>query len=245
MDNLLQNIIKEMQAVHTSEEFDIMMSRIVEYLSKERYAEQTIQTVRNKGKYLKNVFSDQTTKENMLNAKENVVFELKHILRENPALSYQTQYLERYLENFYLFLEALREKQPDGRASDSIKELQNIKIENEYDLQHLLYAALKPFYIDLRKEVSEDSGIGTVRSDMKIPAMNAVIETKCTRKSMTEKKLIEEMEADIVHYDAENIFFYVYDKMKLIKDKTTFENYFNKDFMMKHIRVFLIQPIRL
>lgn len=42
-------------------------------------------------------------------------------------------------------------------------------IQNEYDLQHLLYAALKPLYPGIRKEVSKDSGIGTVREDIFIP----------------------------------------------------------------------------
>ena len=82
-------------------------------------------------------------------------------------------------------------------------------IQNEYDLQHLLYAALKPLYPGIRKEVSKDSGIGTVREDIFIPDLDVVLEAKCTRDSMTLKKLIEEIEADIVHYQ-EKIFSFMY-----------------------------------
>ena len=59
------------------------------------------------------------------------------------------------------------------------------------DLQHLLYAALRPLYEDIREEVTEDSGVGAVRSDLKIPSLNAVIEAKCSRKSMNLKSLTE------------------------------------------------------
>ena len=72
--------------------------------------------------------------------------------------------------------------------------MQEIRIENEYDLQHLLFAALKPLCLDARKEVTEDSGVGAVRSDIKIPSVNTVIEAKCTRNTMNLKKLTEEIE---------------------------------------------------
>ena len=121
---------------------------------------------------------------------------------QNPDL----KNLEIYLENFYLFLEALTEYLPDKRATIRYENLKKIMIQNEYDLQHLLYAALKPLYPGIRKEVSKDSGIGTVREDIFIPDLDVVLEAKCTRDSMTLKKLIEEIEADIVHYHLKNIF---------------------------------------
>lgn len=78
--------------------------------------------------------------------------------------------------------EAFKEMIPDRRASLTANDLQKIKIENEYDLQHLLYAVLRPLYGDVRKEVTEDSGVGAIRSDLKIPSLNAVIEAKCSRR---------------------------------------------------------------
>ena len=76
--------------------------------------------------------------------------------------------LIRYLQNFYMFLETLTETDIDKRATLKNELLKQIKIENEYDLQHLLCSVLKPLYPDIRREVSEDSGVGTVRTDLKI-----------------------------------------------------------------------------
>lgn len=112
-------------------------------------------------------------------------------------------------------------------------------------MQHLLYATLRPFYADIRKEVTEDSGVGAIRSDMKIPSLNVVIEAKCSRKSMNLKKLTEQIEADIVHYKADSIYFYIYDKEKIIKDRYAFETCFNRDFDGKKVRVILLQPVRM
>ena len=160
---------------------------------------------------------------------------------QNPDL----KNLEIYLENFYLFLEALTEYLPDKRATIRYENLKKIMIQNEYDLQHLLYAALKPLYPGIRKEVSKDSGIGTVREDIFIPDLDVVLEAKCTRDSMTLKKLIEEIEADIVHYQEKNIFFYVYDKKKIIKETKNFNVYFNKQFDRKTVKLFVLQPVKL
>lgn len=142
-------------------------------------------------------------------------------------------------------MEALCEKEPDKRATLTHGYLQKLKIENEYDLQHLLYAILKPLYPDIRKEVAADSGVGTIRSDLKIPSLETVIEAKCTRNSMNLKKLTEEIEADIVHYSEKCIIFFVYDKWKIIKDKQTYENHFNNVFDGKEIKIIIQQPINL
>ena len=81
-------------------------------------------------------------------------------------------------EFFIFFLEAFREAKPDKRASLTTENLQKIQIENEYDLQHLLYAVIKPLCPDARREVNDDSGVGTVRSDIKILSLNTIIEAK-------------------------------------------------------------------
>lgn len=65
-------------------------------------------------------------------------------------------------------------------------------------------------------------GCGTVRSDIWID-QNVIIETKCTRTSMSEKKLHEEISADITQYSAQNIYFYIYDKEKIIGNPQAFK----------------------
>jgi len=119
--------------------------------------------------------------------------------------------------------------------------LELLKIKNEYDVQHLLFAYLRPLYPTARAEVSEDTGYNTVRADIVLDIQN-VIEVKCTRKGMAQKKLIEEIEADMVHYNAENIFFFIYDKEKIIDNPFVLKNIYEKKIANKKIHIIIHQP---
>lgn len=247
MNNLLETYICELEKVDTVGQFESFINKLDEMMRQEQFKPEIIRNIRAKAKFFDNKFSDASTMENMIKAKENLMCYLRNILNEEcVSLPKDTQNgLERYLNNFYLFLEAFKEVNPDQRATLTAENLQAIQINNEYDLQHLLYAVLKPLYKDTRKEVTEDSGIGAVRSDIKIPSLNSIIEAKCTRKSMNLKKLTEELEADIVHYNADFIYFYIYDKEKLIKDKQNFEASFNKTFDGKLVAAIILQPVKM
>ena len=107
--------------------------------------------------YIKNEYSDKDTKENMEAAKERVVRYIEDIIYDNT----DDESLLKILGNFYLFLEALLERVPDKRGGIQQEKLALLKIENEYDVQHLLYANIKSLYPMARIEVSEDSGYGT------------------------------------------------------------------------------------
>ena len=242
MGELLQPYIEELRKIDSTKDYTNFVDKLYQYLKIEGFDEEIIQNVRNKAAYIESRFSAMVSQQNMLKSKERLLFYLEKLQRvqkmEEPC---QTN-LEAYLQNFHLFLESLRELKPDQRATLTTADLQKIHIENEYNLQHLLYAVLKPLYKDIRKEVSEDSGIGMVRSDMRIPALNAVLETKCTRANMSLKKLTEEVEADIVHYNAELIYFYIYDRMKIIKNRAAFETYFNRSFDGKKVKCIILQP---
>ena len=69
-----------------------------------------------------------------------------------------------------------------------------------------------------------------------------VIEVKCTRKGMAQKKLIEEIEADMVHYSAECIYFFIYDKEKIIENPLYFKNTYEKKIANKRIHIIIHQP---
>ena len=247
MDNTLKEYIDKLMLVTSVEEYETFMLDLHRMLKQESYKKDIVQNIRNKQRYMVNKFSKESTLENMKNAKENLLIYMESILCEENNEVSQTipNEIERYLRNFNLFLEAFTEIQPDKRASITSEKLNEVKVENEYDLQHLLYAVIKPLYPDTRREVSNDSGVGTVRGDIIIPSVNAIIEAKCTRKSISLKKITEEIEADIVHYNADYIFFYIYDKEKIIKDKYTFEKYFNRNFNGKEIRIIILQPVSL
>lgn len=149
--------------------------------------------------------------------------------------------LLKVMENFYLFLEGLIERKPHSRAGIQKEQLETLKIKNEYDIQHFLFAYLRPVYPMARTEVTEDTGYSSVRVDIALDEKN-VIEVKCTRKGMAKKKLIEEIEADMVHYGAETIYFFIYDKEKIIDNPLNFKNIYERKMTNKQIHIIIHQP---
>ncbi|MCC0735325.1 hypothetical protein KGF36_11800 [Clostridioides sp. ZZV14-6009] len=62
---------------------------------------------------------------------------------------------------------------------------------------------------------------------------------------MTEKKLTEEIGWDGFHYNYKNIFFFIYDKNRVIKNKVAFVNTYTRCSENKNIETIVIQPINL
>lgn len=187
-----------------------------------------------------NIYSDIDNRRKLDDAKERVADYLCYLskvddVRENPDL------LEDILHQFYLYLEVLYEKIPHEKAGIRKETLQALKITNEYDIQFLLYAYLKPIFPSARLEVGEDTGYENVRTDIKIN-QNTCVEVKCSRRNMTKKKLIEEIEADMVHYNEENIYFYIYDKEKIIENASVFTETYENRLSGKRIHIEIVQP---
>ena len=242
MNNRLEQQIERIKRADTLKQYDTQVQKLNLLLKESDYPLEVCQEIQRKQKYVKNIFSDEANREKMLEAKEKLLQYLEK-LQQSESGKEDVEKIVLYLKNFYLFLEALTESIPDRRSKLQRLKLQEIKIQNEYDLQHLLYAVLKPFVPDIRKEVSEDSGVGTVRTDFKIEEIDLAIEAKCTRESIGQKKLTEEIEADIIHYQEKNILFYVYDKEKMIKDKQNYEKQFNRQYGDKNVRMIVQQPV--
>ena len=108
--------------------------------------------------YLPNEYSDKDTKEKMLEAKKRVIEYMNEIMNVNE----NGRLLLDVLEIFYLFLENLFERRLHKKGGIQKEQLEELRIKNEYDVQHLLYAYLKPVYPMARAEVNEDTGYGTL-----------------------------------------------------------------------------------
>ena len=111
MDNMLKEYIEKLKSVDTVEEYEAFISKLHQMMKQESYKNDIVQNIRNKQKYMVNKFSKESTRENMLKAKENLLIYLDSILCEEHEKSSQfiQRELERYLRNFYFFLEAFRE----------------------------------------------------------------------------------------------------------------------------------------
>lgn len=207
--------------------------------------------------YQENNFSPKATIISITQAKENAVSFLVKLLtkidkneinNQNDDIiteSIAVNIINRILVNFYSHIEEMYQSKVHGKANITKEKLDEIKIGNEYDVQRILYSIIKPIFPEARVEVPDDTGYGSVRYDIFIEKFNIVIEVKCSRPSMSDKSLREELGSDIYHYKLSNVFFFIYDKNKIVTNRVAFENTYNGKFDGKNIKTVLIQPISL
>lgn len=207
--------------------------------------------------YQENEFSEASTKKNILRAKQKAIYFLENLINDIRSNSNRENYINSYefseeialviitkiLNNFYSHIESMYEAIVHGKAKITKENLDKIKIGNEYDVQRILYSLIKPIFPEARLEVSDDTGYGTIRYDIIIEKYNIAIEVKCSRNSMTERDLSEELGSDAFHYNYSNIFFFIYDRYKIVKNKAAFINTYNRTYNNKRIDVVLIQPV--
>ena len=233
----IQDAITRLKNVKDRQEFSLLLPDLRIFLKTLDIDSQSLMELEQRAYYVINEYSDKETRDNLDSARNRVIAYLEQIMTGSPA----DDRLLTILENYYLFLEALLERPPHRRGGIKKEHLSGLKIQNEYDVQHLLYAYLKPIYPLARAEVSEDTGYGTVRTDIFLDSQH-VIEVKCTRSSMPQKKLIEELEADMVHYHAEHIYFFIYDKEKIIENPQLFRKIYETKVKGKRIHIVIHQP---
>lgn len=130
--------------------------------------------------------------------------------------------IRRILKNFYKHIQAMYQEEVHGNGTIKKAYLDEIKIGNEYDVQRILYSVIRPIFPTARLEVADDAGYKSIRYDIKIDEYNIVIEVKCTRKSMTERDLTEELGSDAFHYNSDYLFFFIYDKENIIRNVDAF-----------------------
>lgn len=234
----LHQSMSQLDKAETEEAFESAVCGLRSYLKSIEAAPECLMEIEKRAFYLSNSFSEKDTKAKIEEAKKRIQNYIYQIMSDNTGDNKQ---LINILENFYLFIEGLIEREPHKRAGVQKEQLEMLRIKNEYDVQHLLFAYIRPLYPMARAEVSEDTGYNTVRVDIALDAKN-VIEVKCTRKGMAQKKLVEEIEADMVHYSAECIYFFIYDKVKMIENPLNFRAAYEKKVMNKHIHIIIHQP---
>lgn len=236
----MQEAIVKIQNCVNQKSFDSVKLQLQDYMKRAGMGAEYLQELERRAFYYVNEYSEKDTCQNIKEAKERVTEYIYELMTGAPP----NDLLLAVLENFYFFLENLLEREPNKKGGIQKEHLDAIRIKNEYDIQFLLYAYLKPIYPEARTEVSEDTGYGTVRTDIYVNP-DKVIEIKCSRKSMQVKKLLEEIEADIIHYSASNIYFFIYDKEKIIREPLSLKNHLEKKLKEKKIHIIIHQPKRL
>ncbi|MGL4738591.1 MAG: hypothetical protein ACRCW2_14155 [Cellulosilyticaceae bacterium] len=200
--------------------------------------------------YKRNPFDEAYSKTTLIEVIANSIaflseMRLEHVIKEDQAFSelVAVQIVKKVLSNFYLHIKAMYQDELHGRGTLTQKDLDQIKIGNEYDVQRMLYALLKPIFPTVRLEKNEDNGYGGMRYDLVLEDYQIVIEVKCSRTTMSEKSLTEEIGADMAHYHGKYLFFFIYDKANKLKNAELFEAAYSKTLDNKIIETYVIQPV--
>lgn len=235
----IESFVDGIQRIKNSQddkEFQRNVNLISDYMKKQQMRSECWQRL-DRLSFYETCELESETKENRELAKDAVIDYIRMLMQGSDVPSL----IEDVLENFYMFLEALKERNPHKNAGIKKEILDKINIENEYDIQFLLYAYLKPLYKEIRQEVNQDTGNETVRADLLI-GENVCIEVKYSRVNMTEKKLSEEIKADMLHYNQRDIYFFIYDKNKIIKNMESFKSAYESMLNEKKIHIIIHQP---
>lgn len=228
------------------EKYRLWCSKVKAYMKEADFDERLTEEIKVKMHYVENEYSEDDTIKSLKRALSDAI----QILEERAPFSEEESYkkrnlllVEKILENFYMYYHAMYKEPVHKGGTLSPDMLNAIEIGNEYDLQRMLYSVLRPIFPTIRQEVYSDNGYGGMRADIYLDLHNLIIETKCTRKSMSEKQLTEELGADGFHYRADNIYFFVCDKAQIIKNPEALKKALerNKKRDGKTVKVFILQ----
>jgi hypothetical protein len=128
--------------------------------------------------------------------------------------------LEHLLERFHAIAQQLRRRH-GGRPP--------LEVNDEYDVQYLVHALLRVEFQDIRPEEHTPSYAGgSSRMDFLLKAEQIVVEVKCTRETLTDVGIGEELLVDIAKYrqhpNCRTLVCFVYDPKHLIRNPAGLEN---------------------
>lgn len=213
--------------------------------------EEELQVFSYRTNYMINKFSSIQTKDSLRDSLKRGIQYIKQINNisskdERLDLNSAIIVVRRILQNFYKHLETMYQSPVHRSGAITKEKLDAIYIGNEYDVQRILYSLIRPIFPEARLEVPDDSGYKSVRYDISLDDYNIVIEVKCTRPTMTERSLTEEIGSDIYHYNSEYLFFFIYDKEKIITNVDAFMKNYSQSLREGHyIEAIVNQPRRI
>lgn len=212
--------------------YDLWCGKVRASMEEAGFINKIQEEIKVKMHYMENEYSEVDTLMSLKKSLDSVmqVLEEKSVLLEKSEdRQAELRLIEKILDNFYMYYRAMFRESVHKRGTLTAEILNAVQIGNEYDLQRMLYSVLLPIFPTLRQEVYSDNGYGGMRADFYLDAYNLIIETKCTRKNMSEKQLLEELGADAFHYQAEIIYFFVCDKTGIIKNPEAFRHTFARE----------------
>lgn len=235
--------------------FKVWQISVDTQLTKLGLLKSTLDNIKLSMHYKPNVFSEQESKKILIDTIQNTIILLNEVYQdtiESTEISDLTEtvaltVIRKILSNFHLHLKEMYQEKVHGNGTLLQEDLSKITIGNEYDIQRILYSLLRPIFPTARLEVNDDTGYSGIRYDIMLKNYDLIIEVKCSRPSMKERDLSEELGADGFNYNGKYLFMFIYDKDIIIKNTDAFKLAFKRDLrdFDKNIEVFILQPIKL
>ena len=129
----LQQAMRQIDKAETEDAFENAICGLRNYLKSIEAETECLMEVEKRAYYLPNSYSEKDTKEKIEQAKRRIQEYISEMMNDSCV----DKRLLSILENFYLFMEGLIEREPHKRASIQKEQLEMLKIKNEYDVQHL------------------------------------------------------------------------------------------------------------
>ncbi len=106
-------------------------------------------------------------------------------------------------------------------------------IDDEYDIQSILYLILRSYFSDVEYEdPTPKFGHGSSRLDLKIPQLKTIVEVKYARSSKDFAKIEDEIKIDVSDYvqstDYRKIIVFIYDHSSSVQEHETTKNALKK-----------------
>lgn len=145
-------------------------------------------------------------------------------------------FIENLFLKFHQVVKQLRKRHDNEETLD---------VQNEYDVQDLLHSLLRIYFDDVVPEDYTPSYAGVnSRIDFILPQEKIAIETKMTRKGLDRKKLISELNDDIVFYqkhpNCNVLYIFVYDPEERIDNPRGVEAELNKKHNEMEVKMFIV-----
>lgn len=185
------------------QQYDAWSSKVRVFVENEGFSKKIKQDLMIKSYYTIFEYSEEESRKSIAKALNDTIIylnELNQIKQNTIPEGTALLVVERILKNFYMYYHAMYRAPVHKRGYLTSEVINAIQIGNEYDLQRMLYSQLLPIFPTIRQETNSDNGYGGMRADIYLETYSLIIETKCTRSSMSEKRLLEELGADSFHY---------------------------------------------
>lgn len=238
----IDEILDSIKNSESTEQFEKEVYSGVKFLIENNLQDES-KTLGSLSKFSENRFSRIDTMSNFKDAKIRVVNYLETLslkLQSSPLCA--ELIVDTILNNFYLFCRHLYKNKAHKKCSRAIQDgLNGLSVENEYDLQKLIYPIIITLFPCARIEETDDTDHHSIRKDIVLDSEGIAIELKCTRATMSERLISEEIAADIIHYKEHILFFFIYDKENIITVPQNFKNtYEEKDVDGKTVHIIIL-----